>query len=129
MLVLALAGTTFQQLLFFKQGGNPNAVYFSLISIVFALFIAYGFSLFPRWWAAALSIWLALRGFAFALEIHIRWPFSSEGTMAGASQYWVWLTLAGIITVCLGTFIAIIASAKGRKFSPLPLTAFGIATE
>lgn len=68
MLVLALAGTTFQQLLFFKQGGNPNAVYFSLISIVFALFIAYGFSLFPRWWAAALSIWLALRGFAFALR-------------------------------------------------------------
>lgn len=88
MLVLALAGTVFQQLLFYKQGGSDNAVYCSLISIVFAVFISQGFGAFTRLWAIPASIWLALRCIAFGIEVKIRWPFADGGTMYGASKYW-----------------------------------------
>ena len=110
MLVLTLAGTVFQQVLFYKQGGSANAVYCSLISIVFAVFIAEGLSAFARSWSLLTALWLVIRCLAFGVEIRLRWPFADGGTMYGASKYWVLAACCGIALVVVATGFAIIVS-------------------
>lgn len=117
MLILAFGGTVFQQLLFYMQGGSDNAVYFSLISIVFAIVIAVGFTepayLLPHWMMnSVIVIWLALKLAALLLEAKLKWPFAVGGAMEHAGtvmQMGAWSALAvsvigvllAVITVCL----------------------------
>lgn len=114
MLVLALVGTIFQQVLFYKQGGNPGAVYCSLISMVFAVFIAQSFAVFARLWVVPFALWLAIRCMAFGIEIRLRWPFADGGTMYGAAKYWELAAYCGIALIVAATGLAIIASVISK---------------
>ena len=79
LLVGTLAGTIIQQVLFVKQGGSDNAVYFSLVNILFAVLIAAGFLQFRGGTRVALlTIWLTARVAAMMYEAQLRWPVTSE---------------------------------------------------
>ena len=114
MILLAFGGTVFQQLLFYKQGGSSNAVYFSLISIVFSVVIAYGFARRPMFHRYT-AIWLFVRLAAFLIETILKWPFAESGTMEGRSILWIVLTYCAILLVIAGTTLAIIAISRNRS--------------
>lgn len=112
MLTLGLIGTVFQQLLFYKQGGSANAVYCSLISIIFAVFIARGFSVFTRLWAVPMILWLTARCMAFGVEVRLRWPFAHDGTAYGSSWPWELATYLGIALVTGATIYTAVVCAR-----------------
>ena len=115
LLLGTLAGTIVQQVLFVKQGGLINSVYFSLINIVFAVFVAAGFFQFKgSVRVALLAAWLATRLAAAMLEAHMAWP---DTTAAGSpGEAWVYVSLMAII-VAIVWAAALIGSCRDIQFS------------
>lgn len=120
LLVGTLAGTIVQQVLFVKQGGRINSVYFSLINIVFAVFVAAGFLHCKGTVRVALvSLWLSTRLAASLLEAHMAWP----DTMAPGSpgEVWVYVSLMAIIIAVVWA-AAVHGSCRDIQFSYLSYT-------
>lgn len=120
MLCVALLGTVFQQLLFYKQGGSGNAVYFSLISIVFAGIIAYGFANLPRMRQFVVCGWMLFRFAILMAEVLLNWPFRNGGTMAGRSIVWIGVTVFGLLLVSAGTAASCAVIARHRNQVIMP---------
>ncbi|MBT1173518.1 hypothetical protein JS528_09235 [Bifidobacterium sp. MA2] len=109
MLALSFGGTVFQQLLFYKQGGSDNAVYFSLISIVFAVVIAMGFTWdgLPGWMSnGVVCMWLTLKVTALLYEAALKWPFAVGGTMEHAGLPAQFAAYSSLVVTCAGVLIA-----------------------
>jgi hypothetical protein len=124
LLLCAFGGTFVQQVLFYKQGGSDNAVYFSLISFVFASIIAVGFTQWVRHgrlWAAMAGVWLLIRLIAFLYEAHRIWPFRTKGILEGAGpalRIGAWTSVAAS---CVGTAIALACLSRlARLLSASP---------
>ena len=84
MLICAFGGTWFQQVLFYRQGGSDNAVYFSLINIVFATFIALGLTQWRVIWKPAMSLWLLVRFIALLYEARVNLSYADAAVPGGA---------------------------------------------
>ncbi|MFT8357927.1 hypothetical protein [Bifidobacterium aquikefiri] len=112
--ILAFCGTIMQQLLFYKQGGSDNSVYFSLISIAFALTIAAGFCQFRRLWKVLVSAWLLIHLAFFCLEVRLKWPFSMDQPLPNSGAYAHGLVFIGLSFVCIGTALTILLIAKNK---------------
>ncbi|MFT9393594.1 hypothetical protein [Bifidobacterium sp.] len=111
----AFFGTTVQQLLFYKQGGSDNSVYFSLISIVFALTIAAGFCQFKKLYRLLVPAWLIIHLAFFMLEVRIKWPFSTNQPLHGSGFVTHALVFIGLALVGVGTIMAILLVAKNAN--------------
>ncbi|WP_152600580.1 hypothetical protein [Bifidobacterium biavatii] len=123
LLCCAFFGTVFQQLLFYKQGGSANAVYFSLISIVFAVTISLGLTQFERGNGVVAKLlagcWLACKLATFLYETKLRWPFAAGGTMEQAGSMMrsaAWLAIAvtvvGVLLAAVTTCLSSAAPAR-----------------
>ncbi|RSX53681.1 hypothetical protein D2E25_1004 [Bifidobacterium goeldii] len=118
LLACAFGGTVLQQLLFYVQGGSANAVYFSLISIVFAIVIACGFTWLPsRRWVVRTVIcaWLTLKIASLLYEAKLKWPFAPGGTMEHAAAFWQPMTWLALTVACAGVTIAIATVLLNRS--------------
>lgn len=113
LLVGMLAGTSLQQVLYYKQGGSTNPVYFSMISIAFATFISVGLSTSTRLLPWTLSLWLGLRLCAFLLEVHNRWPASAPAN--GHAELGIYIAIFAVIIGSLwaSTWTGIIRNREG----------------
>lgn len=121
MCLLALFGTTAQQLLYSKQGGSDNAVYFSLINIIFAFTIASGFCRFKRITPWIVSVWLLIHLGAFLYEAKLTWPLTAGGTLEQAGDLarigiYAALLLAILSTLC---GVSLFLSHKFRPYSKI----------
>lgn len=109
----ALLGTLLQQLLFYKQGGSANAVYFSLISIVFALLIGMGFNQFSQICTRLPYLfaycWLTIKLVAFLYETQLRWPFAKGAVMEQSSSLMQAAVVVAIASTITGVIMAMIA--------------------
>lgn len=98
LLLGMLGGTSLQQVLYYRQGGSTNPVYFSMISIAFASFIAFGLTAAPQLSRWVIPAWLGMRLCALLLEMHNRWPASAPAN--GHAELGIYIAVAAVI---LGT--------------------------
>ena len=111
----ALAGTIVQQVLFVKQGGSDNAVYFSLINIVFAVLLTFGFIQFRGSLRVCLiAVWLSIRLAAAMLEATLAWPDTTATGSPG--EIWVYVSLM-LITFAIVWAAGIHGSCRDIQFS------------
>lgn len=117
LLFLALGGTLFQQLLFYMQGGSDNAVYLSLISVVLATILCYGFTegRWPRASRMGIILWLAIRGLATVYEAKLKWPFAQGGTMERAGHFYHIAGWGSLLVIGIGLALSIIATSLDDK--------------
>lgn len=121
LLFCALGGTTIQQLLFYRQGGSYNAVYFSLINIVFASIIATGLRWTGRAWKASASLWLALRLAALLYEAKRNWTTSGWIALANAGTRMHIALVLSLVIVAIGTLAGVVyVHMSSNRRSTLP---------
>ncbi|MCH9276632.1 hypothetical protein JS533_010185 [Bifidobacterium amazonense] len=109
MLLCALCGTVLQQLMYYAQGGSGNAVYFSLISIVFAISICSGLAGFRNRLLTSVlaSLWMMVKIAAFLYEVHLKWPFAENGTMVDSGMLAQAVTYGAVAVVIVGVMMVI----------------------